>query len=90
MSDNNKPRMQKLAEKWLEEYFSDGVARRPGDMEDDFTGQWSLTLENWRTTPFFKALGCLIDGGKIHFGRDENGVVWYATPGNLPCQRLEE
>lgn len=90
MSDNNKPRMQTLAEKWLEEYFSDGVARRPGDMEDDFTGQWSLALENWRTTPFFKALGTLVDEGKIHFGRDEKGVVWYATPGNLPCQRFEE
>lgn len=86
---NHSERMVNLAKKWLLEYFSDGVARRPGDMEDDLAGQCSLTLLPWRHTPFFPALALLIDEGAMTYERDDAGIVWYAIPGNLPSLALE-
>lgn len=83
-SHNHSERMVALAKKWLLEYFSDGVARRPGEMEDDFAGQWSMTLGPWRHTPFFPALALLIDEGEMTFERDDAGYLWYAIPGHLP------
>ncbi len=88
-------RMVALAEKWLLEYFSDGVPRRPGELEDDFAGEPS-TLEmleqlqgRWRNTPFFPALARLVDKGSIAHEQAENGDVWYAIPGALPSQTTE-
>lgn len=77
-------RMVELATKWLREYFSDGVARRPGDLEDNFTGQWSITLEFWCASPFYLALTLLVKAGEIVFETDDKGCVWYALPGHLP------
>lgn len=81
---NHSDRMVALATKWLREYFSDSQARRPGDLEDDFAGQWSINQGPWRATPFYPALALLIDGGEIVFECDEEGTVWYAVPGALP------
>lgn len=83
-SHNHSERMVNLAKKWLLEYFGDGIARRPGDMEDDFTGQWSMALGPWRHTPFFPALALLIDEGAMTFEQDDAGDFWYAIPGHLP------
>lgn len=86
-------RMVSLAEKWLFEYFEDGVSRRPGDLEDDFSGEPSthemlMKLHGrWRDTPFFPALARLIDKGKIVWEQASDGIVWYAIPGALPSQR---
>lgn len=81
--------MVKLATKWLLEYFSDGIARRPGDLEDDFAGSWSLALGPWKSTPFFPALAQLVHDGKIVFGTDKTADVWYAIPGKLPKKVTE-
>jgi hypothetical protein len=86
-------RMVELAVKWLEEYFSDGVPRRPGDLEDDFCGQWSINLNPWMQTPFYPALAVLAHEGKIIYGLDDKsppeslqyGDFWYAIPGKLPA-----
>jgi hypothetical protein len=90
--------MVELATKWLYEYFSDGLPRKPGDLEDDFAGQWSIGLEAWHTTPFFPALANLVADGRIIYGRDdksppdslEYGDVWYALPGKLPAVCTEQ
>lgn len=83
-SHNHSERMVSLAKKWLLEYFGDGVARKPGEIEDDLAGQWSLTLVPWRHTPFFPAMALLIDEGAMTYERDGDGAVWYALPGHLP------
>lgn len=76
-------RMVSLAEKWLLEYFSDGVPRRPGDLEDDFAGEPSIAemltklQGRWRDTPFFPALGRLVSDKKVVYETDKDGVVWY-------------
>lgn len=85
-SHNHSPRMVELATKWLREYFSDGDARRPGDLEDDFTGQWSVFQGPWRNCPFYPALAILVDAGEIVFEKDDEDCVWYAIPGHLPSQ----
>jgi hypothetical protein len=74
----------KLATKWLGEYFDDGKPRRPGDLEDDFCGQWSIDLGPWRSTPFYPALANLVHQGRVVFGVDGEGTYWYAIPGKLP------
>lgn len=86
VSHNHSERMVALATKWLREYFSDRMARRPGDLEDDLAGQWSLDLAPWRSTPFYPALAVLVDAGEIVFETDDTGDVWYAVPGSLPSQ----
>jgi hypothetical protein len=76
--------MVSLATKWLREYFSDKQARRPGDLEDDFAGQWSFNQRAWRATPFYPALALLVDHGEVVFEVDSEGIVWYAMQGALP------
>ena len=73
-----------LATKWLAEYFSDGKPRRPGDLEDDFTGRWSINQGPWRATPFYPALARLVHDGKVLFGQTPDDDCWYAIPGKLP------
>jgi hypothetical protein len=76
-SHNHSDRMVRLARKWLLEYFSDGISRQPGDLEDDFAGQWSMSLQPWRHTPFFPALALLVDEGCIVFENKDDGY-WYS------------
>lgn len=86
-------RMVSLAEKWLLEYFSDGVPHGPGELEDDFAGEPTLVemmvelQGRWRNTPFYPALARLVDSGKIVYEQDADGDVCYAIPGALPSQR---
>lgn len=84
---NHSDRMVALATKWLAEYFADGVARRPGDLEDDFAGRWSVSLGPWTKTPFYPALALLVDRGEVVYERDKEQNVWYAIPGCLPSQK---
>ena len=87
-------RMVALAEKWLLEYFDDGVPRRPGELEDDFAGEpgigeMLMKLQGrWRDTPFFPALSRLIDKGSIVYEQADDGDVWYALPGSLPSETI--
>lgn len=78
--------MVALATNWLREYFSDKIARRPGDLEDDFAGKWSFDQGPWRNTPFYPALAVLVDAGEIVYEVADDGDVWYAVPGALPSQ----
>lgn len=80
--------MVALAMLELREYFADNKPRRPGDLEDDFTGQWSFSGEHWRDTPFFPALAVLVNAGEIVFETDNEGIVWYSTPGFLPSTKV--
>jgi hypothetical protein len=79
-----------LAEKWLHEYFTAFGPKRPGDLEDDFCGQPSIfemmsdLQGRWRESPFYPALGRLIDKGLVRWRRAENGEVWYALTGPMP------
>jgi hypothetical protein len=79
-------RLVSLAEKWLLEYFSDGIERSPTILEEDFTGQDSVgSLLHvqyygkmpWYGTPFFPALARLVDRGEIIHRLDEDGNNWY-------------
>lgn len=72
------------AKKEVMAFFRGGKVRKPGDLEDKFTGQWSLFLEYWRMTPHYPALGELVNEGKIVFGTMPDGDVVYAMPGKLP------
>ena len=85
-SHNHSERMVNLAKKWLLEYFGDGVARMPSEMEDDLAGQWSMNFVPWRNTPFFPALALLIDEGLMAYEKDDEDNFWYAIPGCLPSQ----
>ncbi len=69
--------MVELAMKELLELFSDGISFNPGELEDLFTGKFSLDCEFWRSTPFYPALFRLIDDGKIECYKDDEEIVWY-------------
>lgn len=78
--------MVTLAEKWLLEYFAAFGPRRPGDLEDDFCGEPGIyeVMTNmqgrWRDSPFYPALGRLIDKGLLRWWQDVENDVWYAPP----------
>lgn len=84
--------MVELAKKWLLEYFADGSAKRPGDLEDDFCGEPGIgemlvsMQGRWRESPFYPALGHLVNDGKIVFEVANDGDVFYALPGRLPSE----
>lgn len=77
--------MVNLAEKWLLEYFTTFGDRRPGDLEDDFCGgrcTFVLALigqpSAWSNTPFFPALGRLVDKGFVRCYTAEDGDIFYS------------
>ena len=76
--------MVELAEQMLIQYFSEFGSKRPGDLEDDlcggagFEGIFDTPLGNWRKSPFYPALGRLVDKEKVKYWTDENHIVWYA------------
>ena len=79
-----------LCEKWLLEYLVAFGSKRPGDLEDDFCGEpgmfemMSSLQGRWRASPFYPALGRLIDKGKVRWWLDDESTVWYAPTGPLP------
>lgn len=79
---NHSDRMVQLSKKYLMEYFSDGDIKKPGNLEDDFTGQWSIQLTPWKLCPFYPALALLVDEGHIIWDRDETGDIRYALKGD--------
>jgi len=65
-----------LAKNWLVDYFSDGETRQPSDFDEDFLGGLDVhgtvltqftgyPLFSWDKTPFFEALGELVEEGNI-------------------------
>lgn len=77
-----KNRMIVLAQAWLLEYFSDGRTYKPSDFDEDFLGKVGATYTDmskgvvgfseyaWNRTPFFAALGDLVDSGKVIYWID--------------------
>jgi len=63
-----------LAKDFLREYFADGVARRPSEIEDDIVGS-----SRWNRTPFFLALSELIRSGEVKAWRDKDGWNYQAV-----------
>jgi len=67
----------------LVKYFELFGAKRPGEMEDDFCGKPGLfeMMSNiqgrWRASPFYPALGHLVDMDIVYYWTDDTGDVWY-------------
>lgn len=75
--------MVSFAEECLYAYFKEFGPKRPGELEDDFCGCPS-TVEiltnfqgHWRESPFYPALGHLVDKKIVYFWIDESGDIWY-------------
>lgn len=75
--------MVAFAANCLAKYFEIFGAKRPGDLEDDFCGQpgmfemMSNIQGRWRESPFYPALGHLVDMGIVYYWKDEHGDFWY-------------
>jgi hypothetical protein len=78
------PVMVTFAEKCLLEYFAQFGPKRPGDLEDDFCGEPGMfeMMSNfqgrWRSSPFYPALGRLVDKQQVQYRQDETGGIWYS------------
>lgn len=78
------PEMVSFAEECLSKYFKQFGAKRPGDLEDDFCGEpgifemMSNIQGRWRSSPFYPALGRLVDKQLLQYHQDEAGDVWYS------------
>ena len=82
--------MVDFAEECLLKYFEIFGEKRPGDLEDDFCG-YPGDLEcrmnpqgRWRDTPFYPALGRLVDKGTVSFEIDDDGDIWYGRSRTAP------
>ncbi len=76
--------MVDFAEKCLLWYFKIFGKKRPGDLEDDFCGE-PETAEfllnpqgRWRSSPFYPALGRLVDKGLVTYCLDDDMDFWYS------------
>ncbi len=75
--------MTEFAQEVLILYFKKFGAKMTWQLEDDFCGTPPLfemmlsMLGSWRRTPFFKALGILVDSGKVKYWLDSEQNVWY-------------
>ena len=77
-------RLIKPAKEFMKIYFSDGKERKPSDFDEDIIGgtdvSFMLGRPKWNNTPFFFALGELIDKGVIKFKQLEDGQYVYWMP----------
>ena len=73
----------KAAEDDLLLYFTEHGRQCMGAIEDRFCGEPSSleiltdTLGRWYGSPYFPALGRLVDRGEVMWVRDGAGNVWY-------------
>lgn len=78
------PEMVAFAEECLLKYFERFGPKHPGDLEDDFCGEPGLyecmtNLQGrWRSSPFYPALGRLVDKQQVQYRQDETGDIWYS------------
>ena len=81
MTEEN--RMLNLAKKWMIEYLGDGKVRMPSDFDEDFMGGvdimgcTGIVPMKWNGTPFFYALGELVNSGEVEYWQDESGYHCY-------------
>ncbi len=80
---NYSDKLHEAAKQFLLVYFSDGRERVPSDFDDEIIGGmdfdiFTLGKPRWNRTPFLKALGDLVDEGKIKYWMtEEDGFHHY-------------
>ena len=72
------------AKEFMKAYFSDGKEKRPSDFDEDIIGGMDTNFlfgrPKWNNTPFFLALGELIEEGVVRFKQLEDGQYVYWMP----------
>lgn len=75
-----KDRLIEPAKKFMLEYMSDGKTRKPSDFDWDILGEsdfYVIGMPRWNATPFFYALGELVEEGKIIHKTKKDGIQTY-------------
>jgi hypothetical protein len=78
----NENRLIKPAKKFLLEYMSDGEIKTPSDFDWDILGKFDYDfilsgIPQWNLTPFFVALGQLVEEGKVIHKELKDGTQTY-------------
>lgn len=78
-------RLIKPAKEFMKAYLSDGKKRTPSDFDMDIIGGMDSSLlfnrePKWNNTPFYFALGELIDEDVVKFKQLEDGLCVYWMP----------
>lgn len=77
-------RLIEPAKEFMKAYFSDGKERKPSDFDNDIIGgmdaSFMFGIPKWNNTPFFLALGELIEEGVVKFKQLEDGQYVYWMP----------
>jgi len=78
------------AKKFMVAYFSDGEERSPSDFDEDIIGGldvdcvFTMKPPRWNNTPFFDAMGELVDDGIIKFRLTLKDEYVYWMPKQFP------
>lgn len=78
--NNMEQRLINAAKVFMLEYMSDGKTRIPSDFDWDILGDSEMMvfgMPRWNATPFFYALGELVDEGKIIHKERRDGIQTY-------------
>lgn len=73
-------RLIDAAKVFMIEYMSDGKTRKPSDFDWDILGSSEIMvfgMPRWNATPFFYALGELVDEGKVIHKELKSGIQTY-------------
>lgn len=75
---SHKERVVRMCKVLLIEYFADGEAKQPSDLEDELIGGCNYNAlfmgdSQWLRSPFRPALGALVDEGHIRAWEDGEG-----------------
>lgn len=75
-----KNRLIEPAKKFMIEYMSDGKTRKPSDFDWDILGDsefYVMGIPRWNATPFFYALGELVEEGIVKHKTLKDGTHTY-------------
>lgn len=82
-------KLLEAAKEFMKVYFSDGKEKTPSDFDKDILGGTDILFVSrmshrpkWNSTPFFEALGDLVDDGIVLFKQLEDGQYVYWMPSN--------
>lgn len=77
-------RLVKPAKEFMKAYFSDGKEKSPSDFDEEIMGgmdtSFILGKPKWNNTPFFLALGELIEEDIVKFKLLDHGQYVYWMP----------
>ena len=83
MKKDHRKKLRNAAKVFLLIYFSDGKERNPSNFDEEILGRFDILsvvygdIPQWNNTPFFYALGKLVDENKIKHRQDSDGCHWY-------------